>query len=190
VNSPPENGLEVALIVTDEREVWEEGRGGDKTTAAAVFISCSCSLPSLGSSCRDFHLCPGCMGLQGTNLFGLEGWRVCGMKLDSCCAENALLLTPVLATAFWSVNCKEVTAIVLSQFFPMSFLYPGKLHLNFLSALHHSKRNLTELPCRPWTFAWSSLTHRNVKRQNQHKKHLHFASKVTWPKMSLQSVCP
>lgn len=58
----------------------------------------------------------------------------------------------------------------------MPFLHPGKFHLNFLSALHHSKSDyiITEPQCRPQNFAWSSLTHRNIKRQNQDRKHLYF----------------
>lgn len=44
MNLPPENRLELALVVTDEREVREKDGEGDKTTAATVFIRCSWEL--------------------------------------------------------------------------------------------------------------------------------------------------
>lgn len=174
VNSLPERRFELALVASDEREVWEKKY--DKTSAAIAFVI------GLWELVQPWVL------LQGNShmpwLHGIAGYKTpwsieaksLWYEIGHFLCQNALLFILVLTATFWPANCKEITAIAFSQLFPVPFLHLGKFHLNFLSALHHSKSDyiITEPQCRSQTFAWSSLTHRSTKRENQDRKHLYF----------------
>lgn len=58
MNWSPEKRLELALVVTDEREVREKGRESDKTTAAAVSISFSWELTQPWVVLQEYSLMP------------------------------------------------------------------------------------------------------------------------------------
>lgn len=183
VNSPPEKRLELALAASDEREVWEKRREGDKTSAAIAFINCSWELVQPWVVLRDFHSCPASMALQGGKLFGLQRRRVCDMKLDNFCAKM-----PCYLRWYWQLHFGLLAARRLQQLScPSSSLCHFCTQENSTWIFQCSspfKENLTEPQCRSQTFAWSSLTHRNIKRQ-KHRKHPHFTSKMTWPNTSL-----
>lgn len=65
MNSPPENRLELALVASDEREVREKSREGDKTSAAIAFVNCSWELAQPWVVLQGYSLMPWLHGIAG-----------------------------------------------------------------------------------------------------------------------------
>lgn len=65
VNSPPAERLELAQVASDEREVWEKSREGDKTSAAIAFIKCSWELVQPWVVLQGNSLMPWLHGIAG-----------------------------------------------------------------------------------------------------------------------------